>query len=124
MRHTYHNIEFSSINLLHERTLHNGSRRSEQSFVLVHRVYSEIIDDMSMWIYEVYHLVVACIKETVYDSVYVLFVGDGVKRVSHISFENMEDRKGIWKRRGDVNRMKAYNIQKMTRFSVVIFNRC
>jgi hypothetical protein len=35
----YNSHELSSVNILHEHKLCNGSRTSEQSFVLVYRVY-------------------------------------------------------------------------------------
>lgn len=52
----YHGNEFSSVNTLHERNLCSTSRTTEESSVLVYRVYSESIDNIYMVIREVYYI--------------------------------------------------------------------
>jgi hypothetical protein len=41
-----HGNEFSNVNTLHERNLYSTSRTTEESSILVYRVYSESIDNI------------------------------------------------------------------------------
>jgi hypothetical protein len=45
--------QFRSVNPLHERKLCSRSRKSEQYFVLVYRVYPASIHNISVWIFKV-----------------------------------------------------------------------
>jgi hypothetical protein len=53
----YDNNELSSINTLDERKLCSRSRKSEQYFVSVYRVYFVSINNILMWMCDVWYAV-------------------------------------------------------------------
>lgn len=74
----YHSKKQSSVRGMHERMLRSRSRMSEQTYVPVCLIYCVGTDNSPIWVYEVGYITQR--RRSTIDYLYVLFLGDGVKR--------------------------------------------